>query len=182
MFGSSGLNMDSAGPIGVLCSAFAAGYKWKQRKSPTGVLDEERRLAILWNFLFQPILFTLIGFELSFTKMDLQTAGRSLAVLVIGLIFRCLTAYLVCFHCSFNKKEKLFVALAWTPKATVQAALAPMVLEWAENDMSTPNSYRRAGAVILTVAILAILISAPFGAIMIRLTASRLLQNHLSGC
>jgi hypothetical protein len=46
--------------------------------------------------------------------------GFGLLVLLIGLIFRCLAAFIAVLGLGFNVKERLFVTVAWLPKATVQ--------------------------------------------------------------
>ena len=46
--------------------------------------------------------------------------GRGIATLAIGLVLRILVTYSVLFGNNLNVKEKLFIALSWLPKATVQ--------------------------------------------------------------
>ena len=50
-------------------------------------------------------------------------AGLGFAVLLIGLVFRLLVSFLAVFRAGFNMKEKLFIPLAWLPKATVQVSI-----------------------------------------------------------
>jgi len=74
----------------------------------------------------------------------------------------------------------LFVSLAWLPKATVQAAIGSLALD---NSKALPEeredkfSMITNGEKVLTIAVLSILITAPIGAIAIRLTAGKLLPK-----
>ena len=60
--------------------------------------------------------------------MSLSTVGWGTLVLLAGLSSRTIAAYLAVSGGKNNRKEKLFVSLAWLPKATVQAALGPVAL------------------------------------------------------
>ena len=73
----------------------------------------------MWT-IFQPLLFGLIGAEVSLSQIQLETVGLGLAVLCIGLVIRIITSLVVVFGVGLTLREQLFVALAWLPKATVQ--------------------------------------------------------------
>ena len=60
--------------------------------------------------------------------MSLSTVGWGTLVLLSGLSSRTIAAYLAVSGGANNSKEKIFVSLAWLPKATVQAALGPVAL------------------------------------------------------
>ena len=60
--------------------------------------------------------------------MSLATVGWGSLVLMTGLSARLLAAFGAVFGGSNNIKEKIFISLAWLPKATVQAALGPVAL------------------------------------------------------
>ena len=57
--------------------------------------------------------------------------GKALATLVIGLIMRVLCTYSLVFGSNFTVKEKIFISVAWLPKATVQAAIGSVALDTA---------------------------------------------------
>ena len=78
-----------------------------------------RNFEIIWT-IFKPFLFGLIGAEVSFSKLDLNVIGIGLATLSIGLVCRMATTFLVVCGNKFNIKEKIFIMMAWLPKATVQ--------------------------------------------------------------
>ena len=76
---------------------------------------------------------------------------------------------------NLNIREKFFVGLAWLPKATVQAAIGPIALDMArhKNDEELINN----ATLVLTIAVLSILITAPLGAICISLGGNKLLNR-----
>ena len=62
------------------------------------------------------------------TNMSLSTVGWGSLVLMVGLTARVMGAFMAVSGGNNNVKEKLFISLAWLPKATVQAALGPVAL------------------------------------------------------
>lgn len=112
------------------------------------------------------LLFVLVG-----TTVDLRyalTAGLAAIVLVLGaLLFRMLGVWISLTPSKLSKKEKLFTMIAYTPKATVQAAIGgvPLAMGLAS------------GELIVTVAVLSILITAPIGAFAIEQTYKVLLDE-----
>merc|ERR1711981_1460477 len=71
----------------------------------------------------------LIGTEIQIHKINLQTLGLSIAVLVVALLIRMIATYGAVSGGNLTRKEKVFMAFAWMPKATVQAALGPIFLD-----------------------------------------------------
>ena len=92
----------------------------------------------------------------------------SIVVLVIflALLFRMGGVFLSLIKTPLNIKERLFCAIAYIPKATVQAALGAVPLAMG----------LACGHVVLTAAVLSIIITAPLGAFLIDLTKHRLLS------
>jgi len=76
----------------------------------------------------------------------------------------------------FTCKERLFCALSWIPKATVQAALAPLVVSFVQAKTPGDPAYEKHAEIVVTIAVLAILITAPLGSVLIALTGPKLLQ------
>ncbi|MFQ6984816.1 MAG: cation:proton antiporter [Enterococcus faecium] len=111
-------------------------------------------------------LFVLVGSVTDITA--LSEAGFAVVLLiVISLIFRMLAVFLSVSGTNLTVKEKLFTAGAYTPKATVQAAIGSLPLA-----MGVP-----AGSLILSVAVLAIILTAPLGATFIDLSYKKLLEK-----
>ena len=131
----------------------------------------EANIGLLWTWLAQPLLFGVIGTELNFHRMAPAVAGRALLVVGVGLLVRIPAAYVaVHFDDRLKFREKAFVALAWLPKATVQAALASVPAEVVDD--------RRRGEAILTTAVLAILATAPLGSLFIQRFGPRWLERE----
>ena len=125
------------------------------------------RLAIKYNKLWlaaEIFLFVLVG-----AVVDLKyvvSAGVASILLIVGaLLFRMLGVAFSLIKTDLLKKERLFCMLAYTPKATVQAAIGAIPLSMGLD----------CGNTVLTVAVLAILITAPFGAVCVDNLYKRLL-------
>ena len=112
------------------------------------------------------LLFVLVG-----AAVDIPyafRAGAAAAAVILGvLVFRMLGVLICLLGTELNRKEKLFCMFAYMPKATVQAAIG-----------SVPLAMGLAcGNIVLTVAVLAILITAPTGAFLIDFTYKRFLSK-----
>ncbi len=110
------------------------------------------------------ILFVLVGaaVDISYT---MQAGITAVLMIFVGLIFRAAGVSLCMLGTKLNKKERLFCVIAYLPKATVQAAIGSVPLA-----MGLP-----CGQIVLSVAVLAILITAPLGAAGMDLTYDKLL-------
>ncbi|ODN02076.1 Mitochondrial sodium/hydrogen exchanger 9B2 [Orchesella cincta] len=169
---------NGAGSISVLIASFIAGFGWRSQphwKYPMKKI--EKTLAHMW-VLWVPLIFGTIGKEI-----DLMSEGfrgvllvKTFGVIFISLLFRCVTAFIVVSFSGFSCRERLFIALSWIPKATVQAALAPLVLTRAA-DSRNENEWRNA-TLVVNIAILAVLITAPLGSVLISFTGPRLLLKN----
>ena len=88
-------------------------------------------------------------------------------MIFIGLICRSIGTWLCMLGTNLNKKEKLYCVIAYLPKATVQAAIGSVPLS-----LGLP-----CGNIVLSVAVLSILITAPLGAIGMDLSYKKLLTK-----
>ncbi|XP_076348893.1 sodium/hydrogen exchanger 9B2-like isoform X2 [Tachypleus tridentatus] len=178
MFGSRAVEFGGAGALGCLSLAFVAASGWRKQKWDDGIWDgDDNPVRTFFNYLwkiFQPILFGLIGAEIQVSQLEANTVGLGLAALGIGLFIRMVVTFLVVFKANLSISEQFFVALAWLPKATVQAAFGPVALDYARNTKAGPEM-EAFGIKVLTIAVLAILVTAPLGAAAISLSAPRLL-------
>lgn len=108
-----------------------------------------------WN-VFEILLFVLIGSQLNLNYV--LTFGIYPLLLIIGsLLIRSLGTFTALLKSSLNLKERLFVMMSFMPKATVQAAIGPIPLALGF----------ASGELILSVAIIAILVTAPLGSFLI---------------
>lgn len=112
------------------------------------------------------ILFVLVGAAVDI-RYTMSAGAAAVAMIFIALAFRAVGVCLCLVRTKLNVKERLFCVIAYLPKATVQAAIG-----------SVPLAMGLAcGRIVLSVAVLAILITAPLGAIGMDLTYKRLLSN-----
>ncbi|MDD3277739.1 MAG: cation:proton antiporter [Lachnospiraceae bacterium] len=126
-----------------------------------------RRLSLKFNKLWvgaEILLFVLVGATVDIHYVT--KAGIQAVLLIMGVLcFRMVGVLLCLLHTTLSGKERLFCMLAYTPKATVQAAIGGVPLAMGLS----------CGNIVLTVAVLAILITAPLGAFLIDATYKRLL-------
>lgn len=130
-----------------------------------------------------PALFMLIGAQVDLSVISLGVVGEALVVLAVAVVGRVLITYsIMTLEPGLQLYERMFIALAWLPKATVQAALGSVVLDRSLSltlsDDAEELEAERAGKFILTAAVLAILITAPIGAIGIYVAGPRWLDNR----
>lgn len=88
--------------------------------------------------------------------------------------------YLTVLGGGLNLKERLFVSIAWIPKATVQAAIGPLALDNART-FKAGKEDEELGLKVLTIAVLVILITAPIGATAVNLLGPKLLDDSANG-
>uniref|UniRef100_G3ULX9 Cation/H+ exchanger transmembrane domain-containing protein n=1 Tax=Loxodonta africana TaxID=9785 RepID=G3ULX9_LOXAF len=144
-----------------LIMTFLAGTGWTSKKA-----EVEKIIAVAWD-MFQPLLFGLFGAEVSIASLRPETVGLCVATLGLAVLIRILTTFLMVCFTGFNMKEKIFISFAWLPKATVQAAIESVALDTARSHGE--QQLEDYGMAVLTVAFLAILITAPIGSLLIGL-------------
>ena len=128
-----------------------------------------QRLALKFSKLWigaELLLFVLVGASVDL-RFVWQIGMSSIILLCIVLLFRMLGVYCCMWKTSLNCNEKLFCMVAYLPKATVQAAIGGIPLALGLN----------CGSLILSVAVLSILFTAPLGAMLIDLTYQKWLQK-----
>lgn len=126
-----------------------------------------KRLSIKYGKLWvgaEVFLFVLVGATVNINYLT-HVGFKALLLIILALIFRMFGVFICLLKTKLNKKEKLFAMIAYTPKATVQAAIGgiPLSLGLA------------CGDIVLTVAVLAIVLTAPLGAFAIDLSYKKLL-------
>lgn len=110
------------------------------------------------------ILFVLVGAAVDI-RYTLNAGGAAILMILVALLFRSVGVAICLIRTRLTKKERLFCILSYLPKATVQAAIGSVPLA-----MGLP-----CGQIVLSVAVLGILITAPLGAILIDGTYKKLL-------
>jgi NhaP-type Na+/H+ and K+/H+ antiporters len=152
-------NLDSG-----LVSVMAAGVVIL-RKIPDTAKRISAKFSKLW-VAAEVILFVLVGASVNISYAA-DAGFKTIIMLITVLIFRAGGILLCLIKTNLTWKERLFCTFTGIPKATVQAAIGAIPLS-----MGLPN-----GEIILAVAVLSILFTAPFGAFVIDFTYKRLL-NH----
>ena len=128
-----------------------------------------RRLSVKYGKLWvaaEVFLFVLVGATVNIGYLG-KVGVKALVVIAVALIFRMFGVFLCLLGTSLDKKERLFAMMAYTPKATVQAAIGgiPLSLGLA------------CGEIVLTVAVLAIVLTAPAGAFAMDLSYKKFLKK-----
>ena len=151
-------------PISGLIAVMSLGIALQRKRDIVA-----RRLSLKFSKLWvgaELLLLVLVG-----ATVDLHyayAAGLSAVILIFGvLLFRMAGVWVCLFKTKLLFKERLFCVLAYMPKATVQAAIGSVPLSMGLS----------CGNIVLTVAVLAILITAPLGAFLIDLTYKKLLSR-----
>ena len=129
-----------------------------------------KRLSVKYNKLWlgaEIFLFVLVGIAVDL-KYALEAGVVVILLVSLALVFRMMGVAISLVKTKLNKKERLFCAVAYTPKATVQAALGTVPLA-----MGLP-----CGEIVLAVAVISILLTAPFGAICVDNLYKKLLSKQ----
>lgn len=149
-------------PMSGLLAIMSMGIIFKQQYEVLAV-----RLSSKYNNLWvavEVILFVLVGATVNLQHITSEGI-MAIVVIVFAMIFRMLGVFICLLKTKLTINERLFCMIAYTPKATVQAAIGSIPLSMG----------LECGNLVLTVAVLAILITAPFGAIGIDKTYEKLL-------
>ena len=112
-------------------------------------------------------LFVLVGCSVNIKYLG-KVGIVALIVIFLALVFRMVGVFICLLKTKLNVKERLFTMMAYTPKATVQAAIGgmPLAMGFACGDM------------VLSVAVLAIVVTAPLGALAIDSSYKKLLNKE----
>lgn len=149
-----------SGLLAVMASGIVIG-----RKRP----EATKRLSVKFSKLWicaEIMLFVLVGASVNIGYA--LKAGVSAIILILGVsIFRMSGVFVSTLKTDLNLKERLFTMFAYIPKATVQAAIGALPLSMG----------LACGETVLTVAVLAIIITAPLGAFLVDITHKKFLQK-----
>lgn len=152
-------------PVSGLIAIMSIGISLQKIRS-----DASKRISTKFSKLWvaaELMLFVLVG-----ATVDIKyafSAGIMAILLIFGvLVFRMIGVLICLIKTKLNKKERIFCMIAYCPKATVQAAIGYIPLTMGLS----------CGNIVLTVAVLSILITAPLGAFFIELLYKRLLKKE----
>ena len=144
--------------------SMACVLKMKCPKSVSGRLSE--KFGKLW-IAAEVVLFVMVGAAVDI-RYTATAGGAAVVMILLALIFRAAGVCVCMAGTALNKKERLFTVIAYLPKATVQASIGSVPMAMGLS----------CGQIVLSVAVLAILITAPLGAIGMDVTYRRLLKRQ----
>lgn len=152
-------------PFASLISIMCMGIMIHQKRK-----EQSARLSTKFNKLWvgaEVLLFVFVGATVDIGYI--KSAGLMSVLLIFGVLLFRMTGVFVCLiKTKLNKKERLFCMISYTPKATVQAAIGGIPLAMGFS----------CGNIVLTVAVISILLTAPLGAFIIENTYKRLLEKN----
>ncbi|MCR4742170.1 MAG: cation:proton antiporter [Treponema sp.] len=152
-------------PFASLIAIMAMGMAIKKSDS-TMAVNLSGQFDKIWAFA-EIFLFVLVGASVAIDHA--KDAGlKAIALILLVLLFRMLGVFFCLLGTKLNFKERIFSMIAYTPKATVQAAIGGLPLAMG----------LACGEVVLTVSVVAILLTAPLGAFGIDLTYASFLEKR----
>jgi NhaP-type Na+/H+ or K+/H+ antiporter len=161
-------------PIAALLGIMAIGFILLEKYDILA-----NRMAMKFNKIWvfaEILLFVYIGAEVRIADINTSLVGVGILILGVGLMARSIGVYLSLLRSELNGKEKLFCVIAYWPKATVQAAMGAVPLTMVMSGQIKSMS-EQTGHLILTMAVLSIVLTAPLGAIGIKLGGPKLLTQ-----
>ena len=144
--------------------SMACVIKLRTRKEVSG--DLSAKYGRLW-LAAEIILFVLVGAAVDI-RYTLNAGIMALLIILIALAFRSIGVLICLIGTKLNFKERIYCVIAYLPKATVQAAIGSVPLS-----LGLP-----CGKIVLSVAVLSILITAPLGAVGMDLSYRKLLKKN----
>lgn len=161
-------------PLAGLLGIMAIGFVILEKYSKLA-----KRLSAKFNkvwVLSEILLFVYIGTEVQLNQLDASLVGLGLLILFVGLLARSTGVWISLLGSELNIRERLFCVIAYWPKATVQAAIGAVPLTMIEAGKLGEVS-SETGQVILAMAVLSIVVTAPLGAIGIKTFGPHLLSK-----
>lgn len=156
--------LQTVAPLAGLLGVMAIGFIILEKEEAMAHIISAK-LKKLWVFA-ELLLFVLVGAQVNI-QVAWQAGAAGALVILGGLTARSLGTYLSLAGTDLDRREKLFAVVAYWPKATVQAAIGAVPLA----------AGLAGGEVILAVAVLSILLTAPLGAIGIKVLGERILKE-----
>lgn len=152
-------------PVAALLAVMTIGFVLLERAEPVAH-EVAHKLSKLW-VPAEILLFVFIGLQVDLT-VAIAGGARGLAIIGLGLVGRGLGVFLSLLpDRALSSRERVFALVAYLPKATVQAALGAIPLS-----LGLPG-----GPEILAVSVLAIIVTAPVGLVLIRIAGAMLLEE-----
>ena len=154
-------------PLSGLLAIMSMALVFAMKSDPGVTRRLQEKYGKLW-LAAEVILFVLVGAAVDI-RYTLQAGAGAVLMIAIALVFRCAGVYICVLGTKLNWKERLYCMIAYLPKATVQAAIGSVPLA-----LGLP-----CGNIVLSVAVLSILMTAPLGAIGMDISYKKLLNRQL---
>merc|ERR1711937_767926 len=187
LFGFKQVGMSGGGTLAVLMMGTTIHNSLSEEELTAVEKPVAGILGQAWSNCGAVLLFTLLGASLDASKLNPQLVGIGVMLVIVGLVGRSITLLFTLFlFPQWGLKEKIFSAVSWCPKATVQAALATAALDYITMQIeqgvfmeSDPDvvQFLKNAQVILTTAILSIIMTAPLFAVLMTTLAPKLLDD-----
>ncbi|MFI4910708.1 MAG: cation:proton antiporter [Sedimentisphaeraceae bacterium JB056] len=160
-------------PFAALLAVMSIGFIILEKREHAAH-EISSKLGKVWVFA-QLLLFTIVGSQVN-VPVAAKAGLAGAVVIVCGLLGRSIGVQICLFRSPLVPKERLFVALSYLPKATVQAAIgaAPLTAMLANGMNPAP------GELILAIAVLSIILTAPTGAFAISWAGKNLLEQSIT--
>lgn len=157
-------------PFAALLAVMAIGFVILE-KDEVGAHLLSGKFGKIWIFA-EIILFSMVGAQVNFSAA-IKAGSKGVILILCGLAARSIGTWLCTLRAGFTAKEKLFIVISYLPKATVQAAIgsAPLAAMAAAGMSTAP------GEIILAVAVMSIVLTAPAGAFAIAWASKNLLTQ-----
>ncbi|HIZ31815.1 MAG TPA: cation:proton antiporter [Candidatus Fournierella merdipullorum] len=152
-------------PVSGLLAVVSMACVLKLRCAPGVSMRLSQKFGKLW-LAAEVILFVLVGAAVD-VRYTLGAGLGVIAMIALALVFRAVGVTLCLAGTALSRKERLFCVIAYLPKATVQAAIGSVPLA----------AGLACGQLVLSVAVVGILLTAPLGALGMDLTYQKLLQG-----
>ncbi|QEK13114.1 sodium:proton antiporter [Crassaminicella thermophila] len=151
-------------PIASLLGVMMVGFYFREKTSK--IADAlSQKFNKIWVFA-ELMLFVLVGAQVNI-DVAFNSGLLGIVIIFIGLLARSIGVLIAVSGTDLDWKERIFCVIAYIPKATVQAAIGAVPLE----------AGVKSGELILAIAVLAIMITAPLGAIGIKLSGEKWLSH-----
>ena len=157
-------------PFAPLIAIMAIGFIILEKREHAAH-EISAKLGKIWIFA-QLLLFTLVGAAVD-VNVAIKAGLVGAAIIAIGLLGRTLGVQLCLIKSNLTKSERAFVSISYLPKATVQAVMGAVPLL----AMQKAKMNEAPGQVILAIAVLSILLTAPLGAFAISFAGKRILTQ-----
>lgn len=179
VFASKELETSGGGALMSIVFCVSVAQAWKRSGIEDALKATSAVMNTFWAEFTAPMLFVIIGCTLDLHVLEAGDAGKAIGIICLAGVARAAGVFLATAKSAgMDLRERAFIALAWTPKATIQAALASVVYDQALTTHGIDSDEAANGKKLLVTTLLSILITAPLGAWCIAYFAPKCLKRE----